>query len=139
MDFSTEIIDSAESNAETFLGKLETLSHTITAFSVESGAWPNVTIQNFDVLTTESFESFVGPELYLFAPIVHVEEKKGFEAYAVENQGWIKEDLFYRGLQNIKPGNIPNEMYSYYGDSDLANEFSVPIWQGICLPRCCMC
>jgi hypothetical protein len=130
-DFSFEILQSSEKNAQDFLGKLETMSNTITAFAAATEAvWPNVTVQNFDILTTESFEKFIGPELYLFAPIVSRENKKGWEEYADENQGWIKEDLFYRGLQNIQPGHIPDEIYSYYGDDESINEFHVPIWQG---------
>mmetsp|Transcript_46094 Transcript_46094/g.112587 ORF Transcript_46094/g.112587 Transcript_46094/m.112587 type:complete len:433 (+) Transcript_46094:1591-2889(+) len=91
--------------------------------------WPNVTVKNFDIITTEAFEQFVGPELYLFAPVVSDAKRKEWETYADDNQGWIREDLFFRGLQNINPGYIPEEIYSFHGDDESINAYRVPIWQ----------
>lgn len=102
----------------------------MSAATATDSVWPNVTIRNFDILTTELFEQFVGPELYLFAPIVSEEKRKEWEQYAHDNQGWIREDLFFRGLQNVNPGYIPNEIYSFGGDDESMNEYHVPIWQG---------
>jgi hypothetical protein len=118
-------------NAKTYLGKLESLSDIIMASAAGTdSAWPNVTLPNFDILTTESFEQFIGPELYLFAPIVSEENRRGWEQYAQDNQGWIREDLFFRGLQNINPGPIPDEIYTNSGDDVSKNDMHVPIWQG---------
>jgi hypothetical protein len=129
-DFSIEIIDAANTNAENFLGKLLTVSNTITAFALATNvSWPNITVQNWDILTTDSIEKLVGPELFLFAPVVPNKKRKSWEEYAVEHQGWIKEDLYLRGLQNIKPGDIPDEIYSYFGDDESNSNFSIPIWQ----------
>ena len=89
-----------------------------------------MTVQNFDILSTESFEKLVGPELFLFAPLISSEQKTGWEQYAIDHQGWIKEELFYRGLQNIKPGAIQNEIYAFNDDDESVNTFHVPIWQG---------
>jgi hypothetical protein len=129
-DFSTEIISAANAQAENYLGKLLTVSNTVTAFAVATKAsWPNVTIQNWDILTTASIENLVGPELFLFAPIVPNEERRSWEEYAVAHQDWIREDLFLRGLEDVDAGSIPDEIYSYVSDDDSNYNFSMPIWQ----------
>jgi hypothetical protein len=133
VDYATEVIESTESNAKEFLGKLVSVSNTLTSYSMDTKKnWPNITLPNFDIRTTESFESLVGPELFLFAPIVSSENRRGFEEYAREHQGWIKEDLELRGLGKVDPGNIPFQIYSFSGDYEeeaLEKEIHVPIWQ----------
>jgi hypothetical protein len=94
-------------------------------------SWPNVTIQNFDILTSNAFEDDVGPELILFAPIVEDAQQKEWEEYAVQNQGWIKEDLALRGFEGVDPGEISDEIYAYNYDKESAKStnFSLPLWQ----------
>jgi len=132
-DFAQEILDTADAKAKIFLGKLGSLSDTQTSYSLDTNrAWPNTTLPNFDIRTTEQFETKAGAELYIFAPIVNRTEGSGFEAYAWENQGWIKEDLELRGLGKIKPGKIPRRIYSFssdYEEEALSSNNYVPIWQ----------
>ncbi|KAG7354797.1 adenylate/guanylate cyclase [Nitzschia inconspicua] len=133
LDFQNEIIDGATRQAEAFLGKLLTISNTITAFTHTTGnnSWPNVTIQNFDILTSTAFEEEVGPEFFLFAPIVEKSQKKGWEEYAVQHQGWIKDDLALRKEEDIDPGSINEEIFPYNYDKESAQnvDFSLPLWQ----------
>lgn len=106
----------------------------ITAITHTTGidtSWPNVTIQNFDILTSNPFEEEVGPELILFAPIVADDQKKSWQEYAVQNQGWIKDDLALRGYEGVEPGQISDEIYAYNYDKESAKftNFSLPLWQ----------
>lgn len=94
--------------------------------------WPNVTLPNFDIRTTDRFEIVAGPELYMFAPIVGRNERIGFEEYAWKEQNWIKEDLELRGLGKINPGKIPRRIYSFSSDYEEEVQSTsnyVPIWQ----------
>jgi hypothetical protein len=124
---------SANANAKEYLKKLVGLSDTITSYSVGSGAvWPNVTMKNWDILTANALDdSSIGPELYIFAPIVPENQKKAWEAYAMENQGWIKDDLALRERGDVDPGEINEEIYAYNFDKESWQfvNFSLPIWQ----------
>jgi hypothetical protein len=106
------------------------VSNYITSYTTGSQlAWPNVTMKNWDILTTEAFDRTVGPELYLFAPVVPNAEKNAWQEYAVANQGWIEEDLDLRGLQGVDPGEISDEIYAYNFDTETYYNFSLPVWQ----------
>jgi hypothetical protein len=134
VDYATEVIESADSNARGLLGKLLSVSNTLTSYSMDTKAnWPNVTLPNFDIRTADPFENGAGAELFLFAPIVSFENRRGFEEYAREHQGWIKEDLELRGLGKVDPGNIPSQIYSFSGEYEEEeaheNEMHIPIWQ----------
>ncbi|KAG7358840.1 adenylate/guanylate cyclase [Nitzschia inconspicua] len=133
LNFQIDIIDGATRQAEAFLGKLLTISNTITAFTHTTGnnSWPNVTIQNFDILTSTAFEEEVGPEFFLFAPIVEKSQKKGWEEYAMQHQRWIKDDLALRKEEDIDPGSINEEIFPYNYDKESAQnvDFSLPLWQ----------
>lgn len=87
-------------------------------------------MKNWDILASGEFEQSVGPELFLFAPLVPDDLKDGWEEYAVQNQGWIKEDLALRGI-DVDPGNISDEIFAYNYDKESAMSvtFSLPLWQ----------
>eukprot|EP00934_Nitzschia_sp_Nitz4_P002003 Nitzschia sp. Nitz4//scaffold23_size168460//26387//30285//NITZ4_002207-RA/size168460-snap-gene-0.151-mRNA-1//-1//CDS//3329543599//2003//frame0 len=131
--FAIEILDSAETNAEKFLGNLQGVSNTITSYTWDTEkSWPNATLPNFDIRMTNSFETLVGAEMHIFAPIVYGANRSGFESYAWDNQGWIVDDLALRGLSGVRPGRIPRKIYSYYDDYEeeiQEKDFYVPIWQ----------
>jgi class 3 adenylate cyclase len=59
-------------------------------------------------------------------------QRRGFEEYAWDHQGWIEEDLAVRGLGKINPGKIPRRIYGFNGDYEKeARDYNiqVPIWQ----------
>jgi class 3 adenylate cyclase len=132
-DFATEILDSADFNAKDVLGKLQSISNTFTSYSMDTArSWPNTTLPHFDIRTTNSFEKLADFELFLFAPVVEPLQRRGFEEYAWDHQGWIEEDLAVRGLGKINPGKIPRRIYSFNGDyEEEARDYNiqVPIWQ----------
>ncbi|KAL3905467.1 MAG: hypothetical protein SGILL_009667 [Bacillariaceae sp.] len=130
-DFQTEIKESANSNAEAFLGKLVVLSNVVTAHAIGANmTWPNVTVQNWDIVSAQAIEA-VGPETFLFAPVVPDPELEAWEQYAVEHQGWIKEDLQLKGLGDQEPGDIQEEVYAFNYDRESSQfvDFTIPLWQ----------
>ena len=132
MDISRQIIDAADASAKDSLSTLNSLSNALTSYAMSTNAtWPFVTLPQFDIRSTETFETAAGAELFMFAPIVHRDQKADWEKYSVAQQGWIKDDLFYRGLRNVKPGNIPDEIVSFLETSsgDDEDQMFVPLWQ----------
>jgi hypothetical protein len=93
-----------------------------------NATWPFVTLPDFEVVTSKSFNTTAGAELFMFAPRVPRQERRAFEAYAQAHQGWIKQDLENRG-SDIDPGPIPERIYTVSKDDDVETEFSAPLWQ----------
>ena len=93
-----------------------------------NATWPFVTLPDFEVVTSKSFDTIAGAELFMFAPRVPREERRAFEAYAQDHQGWIKQDLQIRGSV-LDPGPIPERIYAVSKDDDVETEFSAPLWQ----------
>lgn len=118
-------------NAKDALGSVYGLSNAITSQALSTNAsWPLVSLPHFDIRSTESFEKYAGAELVIFAPLVSRGQKSAWEEYSVQHQGWIEEDLFYRGLRYVKPGNIPDQIYPLFAElEDFSNDFYVPVWQ----------
>lgn len=109
------------------------MSNTITSYSLASEAqWPNVTLPNFDIRTTDSFEKLAGPEVFIFAPVVTKDNLLGYEKYAWDNQVWIRQDLALRGLGKVDPGFINTKVYPWIDgqlEEHLNAQVHVPIWQ----------
>jgi len=131
--FAQQILTYAEDNAEESLGKLKTVSNTITSYSKSIGApWPNVTLPNFDIRTTDSFETLSGAEVFIFSPIVAKENLPGYEQYAWDHQDWIQEDLELRGLGKVQHGFITPRVYPWTEgllEDHVNAQLHVPIWQ----------
>lgn len=114
--------------------ELSDLSKDITSHALTNGlVWPNVTLPHFDVRTRNFTTSTVG-----FAPFVTPENHDGWEAYAVENQGWIAQDYFYRGWTDRMLGEIPTHIHymnrsqaldvtDVYEDPQF--QYEIPLWQ----------
>ena len=88
-----------------------------------------MTLPNFDIRSTDSFSKSAGTETITFAPIVPRELKRQWEAYAFQQQGWIREDLDYRGQNEVDPGSIPKRIYSAIEGDDFEGNFTIPLWQ----------
>jgi hypothetical protein len=71
---------------------LRSLATAITSLAVDSNhGFPNVTIPHFDLRAQEIAE-LTGAEMIMFVPFVEEEVRTGWEQYAVEHQGWIRQD-----------------------------------------------
>ena len=127
---ANELLKGAEQNAKQIFGSVIKLGESITSFALGDGSkWPNVTLPNFDVRITEPFEdTHNGAQMVLFAPKVKQEDRYAFEEYAVQNQGWISDDLRNKGLQYARPGRIPERIHTISTD-DAALPFAAPLWQ----------
>jgi class 3 adenylate cyclase len=129
LDFSKQLLCGADINAKDILGKLPSLSDTLTSHTTSINAtWPFVTLPNFDIRTKDSFEK-LGAEITIFAPLISKENKHNWEKYAIEHQGWIKEDLSLRGLQKVRPGDIPEAIWPFGDHEDADDDLFVPLWQ----------
>ena len=73
--------------------------------------WPNVTVDDFErrLAYTLDLAAVVG---IIFVPFVTNETRKGYEAYTVENQGWLKEGLALQGDQQEIAASQPDELES---------------------------
>jgi class 3 adenylate cyclase len=93
-------------------------------------SWPFVSFPDFEIQTSENI-NLSDAELIAFAPIVSKEEKVSWEAFAVENQGWIQEGLDVQGLGEVSPGEIAEEVYPFSEEVDMTQdpEVFVPLWQ----------
>lgn len=94
---------------------------------------PNITYGAFGELGGRLTNFFPGGKVVAVAPLVSTAEKAGFEAYAVENQGWINHDLLRYDADDggafrttLQPGKIRDHIYS---TSNETAELSAPLWQ----------
>jgi hypothetical protein len=73
--------------------ELQRLSTDITSYAVATNAtWPFVTLPHFDLHTRVS-ESQLGAEMVIFSPIVKIDDKIAWEAYSMNQENWIAQDL----------------------------------------------
>ena len=116
----------------TIFGALDTLASTLSSHAkVSASAWPMETFPNFEAVVS-NFRNITGSRLITTSPLVDDSNiKLSWEAYAVANQGWIKEGLTYIGADTNVP-NIPPTIHEF--DSNGKTVASVhgpysPIWQ----------
>lgn len=93
-----------------------------------NATWPFVTLPNFAVVASKSFNTTASAAFFMFAPRVPRKDRRAFEAYAQAHQGWIKEDLQIHG-SDVDPGLIPERIYTVSKDDDVETDFSAPLWQ----------
>lgn len=81
------------------LQAMESLSHSVTAYSLESkNEFPFVTMPN-SAQHFESYLSLTNAASLMVQPIVGPRQRYDWETYAVNQQGWIEEDLQVRREQ----------------------------------------
>jgi len=127
-----EILDNAEKLVSSKFNELMTLSTTITSYALDTGStWPNVTLPHF-TQRSQSIIQLAGMEMVIFTPIVSLENKAGFEAYAREHQDWIAKDLVYTDDPNRNVGSISPEIQRlpFHQDSEYFSDLVyLPAWQ----------
>lgn len=97
----------------------------IAAALTEPTIWPNFTVPFFEV-KTEDQRRVAGAEILSFAPIIKLEQKVGWEQYAVHNQGWIREGLDLRGMHHVEPGPISSVIKN---TPQIDQDVYSPVWQ----------
>ena len=135
-----EVLKGAEHSAKQIFGTIVKLGDSLTSSALSANedkngkmssslSWPNVTLPNFDIRTTAPFEeTYNSADVVLFAPKVAQQDRQGFEQYAAQHQGWIADDLRYKGLHYARPGRIPLEIHTLSQD-DALQPFAAPLWQ----------
>jgi hypothetical protein len=100
--------------------------------------FPNVTLPHF-VQHAAPIHELAKPLLVAMAPLVAShEELQGWEQYAVENQGWITEDLEQTGFNVTAdpPGNIRTSVYAWDDEvDDVPRSRYAPLWQMSPVPK----
>lgn len=100
-------------------------------FPFETRPFPFVTLADFEEQGA-SLRSSSGAEVVIYAPLIATEQKQDFEAYAVENQGWIDASRAYAvANESLSPniyvnGSIPSLIFGP-GQSEIGP--FLPIWQ----------
>ncbi|CAJ1941311.1 unnamed protein product [Cylindrotheca closterium] len=124
----------------------ETLIHSVEASADMGSSWTlettnqdeshathgaNVTHSSFALLGS-ALASVGNAQMMAVAPIVTAANRTQWEAYAVENQGWIDSDLSqlshaFHNIDNLNSGEIPKHIYGGFGEGTA--EVHLPIWQ----------
>jgi len=118
------------------------ISKTITSHALDTNvSWPNCTVPHFDTRSRHgphsragNPEKDVGLEFVGFAPFVMPEDQAGWEAYAIEHQGWLAQDYYYRGWDEIPPP-IPSRIHRYNASASVEEfeeemfQYQIPLWQ----------
>ena len=134
-DFAYEIADVSHVNAANVYGLMDSFSSTITSFALSSDSeWPYVTVPHFEV-RGQKFFNVSSAQLLSFAPVVY--DVEAWNAYSVQNQGWIQESYDLRGDDAI-PDPISTEVYRFDEERNtvVVNDHSeyAPLWQEASAP-----
>jgi hypothetical protein len=140
--WAKEIGDVSDVQQERMFSIIKSLSKSATASALTlNKTFPFFTVPYFDVKGGEAQE-ISGAEVVIYVPLVKTSEKERWENYASANQGWVKEGLAYRGLPDIDPGPVPEQVYSYKDTHGTHKEgqihvdgYILPIWQIAGAPR----
>jgi hypothetical protein len=76
-----------------------------------------------------------GAEVVVFAPLVKEDQKEAYEEYVRRNSGWLQEGLAHRGMPDVDPGPIPDQIHQYVDPHDHkpgqmhVGDYYLPVWQ----------
>jgi hypothetical protein len=126
-----EIDDTSHAEATNLYGVVEGFGVTATSFSeFTNTGWPNSTLPDYEH-RARRFLVTTAADLLAICPIITEETRAIWEAYSVDNQGWIAESLA-RGsgikAEDTSFVNIPNKIHSS-SKSDEEDGYYVPLWQ----------
>jgi len=135
--YAKEVADISLLKAETSFGVIRSFSKSVTVAAETSvEIFPFFTMPFFEVQGEEA-RKISGAEVVLFAPLVKTSDKLRWEDYSVAKQSWLQEGLTYRGLPNVDPGPIAEEIYAYEVDKHKTHKageihvdgYFLPVWQ----------
>jgi hypothetical protein len=120
-EFSNVAKTIVRATERSIFGQINLLSVTLTSFSLANGAFPNVTIVNFDHRVAEA-GLLSGSGLMYYVPIVKESQRSGWEQYAVDHQGWVYSDwLTHKNDTGFasNPGNISQHIFGFQEALDI--------------------
>ncbi|KAL3937662.1 MAG: hypothetical protein SGBAC_007278 [Bacillariaceae sp.] len=111
--YSREFNDIAQANKDNWFIQLRSATMEVTSLSSQgSASAPNLMMNNYDRRALD-ITNATGMDMVLYVPLVETSEKAAFESFAVQAQGWIAQDMFYRGLNASFVEPIPESIYEY--------------------------
>ena len=130
-DFASEIEDVSRHNANNIYLGAESFAVSITSAALSSGqVFPNITVPHFEV-RGERYRLVTNSQLVSFSPIVTDVDQ--WNAYSVENQGWIQESYDLRNDDRTPPP-IPTKVFRRLDDGvttvpEEGKQQYCPLWQ----------
>jgi hypothetical protein len=111
-DYSTKVIDSFRSNAARRVAAIDGLSMAFTSHAIDTNAeWPMVTLPDYERRASRVLDLAEVVGIFVF-PLITVKNRETYEAYALENQGWLQDGLEIRQeeiLQRLENGQTTME------------------------------
>jgi class 3 adenylate cyclase len=129
--FAKDLIDSVELKAHTKFDVLNSLSTTITSYTLSTGmTWPFVSIPHFDIRADEA-RKLIHSELLAFAPIVSKDERTLWEDFAAKSRGSIQDGLEFETLGEVSSGMTTEKIHHFSKETEMIqdNDMLVPLWQ----------
>lgn len=131
--FAEWVANSVQEEVQNFYNSVSNVATTITSYTLEKNlVWPNVSIPHFELRGELSND--ISKALHLsLVPLVAAANRRGWESYAVENQGWIHEGVT-NGGEYIPSISQQITRYTVGQDGDilvpeLARSEYGPVWQ----------
>lgn len=95
-DQSLKVIDAFRTNARRRVAAIDSLSQAYTSHAMSTQSkWPFVTLPDYERRASRVMDLAEVVAIFQF-PLITVHTREDYEAYALENQGWLQEGLEYR-------------------------------------------
>jgi hypothetical protein len=137
-DFANEVISVSQINAIHIFDTFQTFSLQVTAFAIGTNAtWPFVAVPQFAVQADHAMERTGASSLSL-TPFMKGSEQVEWEAFSVQNQGWVHAGFEHSGAIDEPPASISPYIFESFQDRTRVeiprvviapDSILAPIWQ----------
>ena len=119
-DYAEQITRIVHRNAQHKLEATAEIALQVQAHAIGANlTWPNVTVPFFEdrIMATQSLTDAYGVQLF---PIVTNETRAGWEAYSVENRGWInasynaQRQVYGKDQSQLEPGETADPDFDWF-------------------------
>lgn len=133
-DIGREVLNLFQDEIASVLYTSKSLSTTITSHTIESGMqWPEVVVPHFELQGTSLAELAEVAQMNI-VPLVNVPMVEEWQAFSVENQGWIEDGLKLHN-ESVTVDKIIRFVYHVENDKVVAQTgpgvsgYYSPVWQ----------
>lgn len=116
---------------------MEGVTLTITSLSLfNKTVWPYFTLPHYEIRIQDLLDTS-GADFAAFSPVITDDTKALWEAYALDNQGWIQDGIkLTRDLEEDQITSIPTAIYPEKVVEDHDKEVQyLPVWQTFPAPK----